>query len=105
MLFRTLVLYGLALSTVAAASAATCPNPPRPSLSPQVPADVCIPDPFTALTINFFDDYSWRAFAAMVWPAEHNRRGVTDSARGIGAAGPRVFETFKGTRKSPPEAG
>jgi hypothetical protein len=89
--FRTLALYGLAL----AATAATCPNPPRPALSPQVPADVCIPDPFTALTINFFDDYSWRAFAAMVWPAQHNRRGAADSTRGIGAVGPRVFETFK----------
>lgn len=91
MLLRIFALCGLAL----AAGAAPCPNPPRPILSPQIPADVCIPDPFTALTINFFDDYSWRAFTAMVWPAARNQRGAADPARTLAATGPRVFETFK----------
>ncbi len=91
MLLRILALYTAAL----AAAAATCPNPPRPLLSPEVPPDVCIPDPFNALTINFFDDYSWRAFSALVWPAAHNQRGAADPARTIGGPGPRVFETFK----------
>ena len=91
MLLRIITFYGLA----SAAMAATCPNPPRLALSPQVPADVCIPDPFNALTINFFDDYSWHAFTAMVWPAARNQRGLADSARTVGAPGPRVFETFK----------
>jgi hypothetical protein len=63
--------------------------------SPQVPADVCIPDPFTDLTIDYFDDYSWRAFVAMVWPAAKGQRGVPDTARSVGAPGPRVFETCK----------
>src|SRR5262245_1076318 len=88
---RLLLILAISLT----ASAATCPNPPRPSVTPQMPEDVCIPNPFTALTINFFDDYAWKAFTAMVWPAEHNRRGVADTARSVAAPGPRVFETFK----------
>jgi hypothetical protein len=92
MVFRIWVLLA---GAVIGAAAATCPNPPRPALSPEVPADVCIPDPFPALTINFFDDYSWRAFAAMVWPAARNQRGVADRRRTPGSGGPRVFETFK----------
>lgn len=60
-----------------------------------MPADVCIPDPFNALTIRFFDDYSWKAFTSMVWPALRGHRGEPDMARNIGAPGPRVFETFK----------
>ena len=82
--------------SAAAAFAGTCPNPPVPSAaSPTLPADVCIPDPFTALTIDFFDDYSWRAFVAMVWPAEKGQRGVADEHLTVGSPGPRVFETFK----------
>jgi hypothetical protein len=73
-----------------------CPNPPVPSISSsQVPDDVCIPAGFGALPIDFFDDYSWRAFIAMVWPAANGQRGKPDTARNVGDAGPRVFETFK----------
>jgi hypothetical protein len=90
-MIRIIILFAAAIAGIAG----TCPNPPRPLLSPQIPEDVCIPDPFTGLTINFFDDYSWRAFTAIVWPAARNKRGVADAARHIGAAGPRVFETFK----------
>ena len=80
----------------AAAWGGTCPNPPvRSVASAAMPADVCIPDPFTALTIDFFDDYSWRAFVAMVWPAAKGRRGVADENATVGGPGPRVFETFK----------
>ena len=80
----------------AAAWAGTCPGLPlKPAASAAAPADVCIPDPFTALTIDFFDDYSWRAFVAMVWPAAKGHRGVADEKRAVGGGGPRVFETFK----------
>ncbi len=75
---------------------ATCPaRPVRSVTSPQIPSDVCIPDPFVNLTIDYFDDYSWRAFVAMVWPAAKGQRGVPDHAKDIVAAGPRVFETYK----------
>jgi len=54
------------LGAVAVLAAQTCPNPPIPSISGTTPpADVCIPRGFTDLTIDFFDDYSWRAFVAL----------------------------------------
>ena len=85
---------GGAVSTVV--WGATCPaRPVRSVTSPQIPSDVCIPDPFVNLTIDYFDDYSWRTFVAMVWPAAKGQRGVPDSAKDVGAAGPRVFETYK----------
>jgi hypothetical protein len=80
----------------AAALAGTCPTVLVPSVvSSAAPGDVCIPDPFTTLTIDFFDDYSWRAFVAMIWPAAKGRRGIADEALAPGAPAPLVFETFK----------
>ena len=59
-----------------------------------MPADVCIPDGFTGVAVDYFDDYSWRAFTSLVWPAASGKRGVAAPSR-IGATGARVFETFK----------
>lgn len=85
-------VFCLALTAVAA----VCPDRPVQSIAASVmPADVCIPDGFTGVPVNYFDDYSWRAFLAMVWPAAPGRRGVADTRRTAGDAGPRVFETFK----------
>ena len=84
------------IAACAAAFAQTCPNPPVASVtSPKMPADVCIPDPFTNLTIAFFDDYSWRSLIAMVWPAAKGKRGVPDASKTVSGPGPRVFETYK----------
>jgi hypothetical protein len=78
------------------AAAGVCPERPERSIaSSALPADVCIPDGFTDPPVIYFDDYSWRSFLAMIWPAAPGRRGVADSAREVGAPGPRVFETFK----------
>ena len=60
-----------------------------------MPADVCIPDGFTDTPVNYFDEYSWRAFLAMVWPAAPGKRGAADTHHSVGDPGPRVFETFK----------
>jgi hypothetical protein len=82
----------------AAYGQAVCPNPPVASITaPEVPVDVCIPSDFpsNALPIQFFDDYSWRAFIAMVWPAANGQRGKPDTAKTVADPGPRVFETFK----------
>ena len=79
-------------------SAATivCPDRPTRSISSSaLPADVCIPDGFKDPPVIYFDDYSWRAFLAMVWPAAPGKRGVADTTRTVGAPGPRVFETMK----------
>jgi hypothetical protein len=80
----------------AAAAGNACPERPVRSISsPAMPTDVCIPDGFTDVPVNYFDDYSWRAFLAMVWPAAPGHRGVADAAKPAGAPGPRVFETLK----------
>src|SRR5580765_4956159 len=84
------------LDTAAAprAARAGCPDKPVPALSATVPVDVCIPDGFTDIALDYFDDFSWRAFTALVWPAAPGQRGMP-SSKGIAEPGPRVFETFK----------
>lgn len=72
-----------------------CPLNPPVTLSPDVPQDVCIPLGFTKNAIKYFDDYSWRSFAALVWPARDGSRGLPDPSQTIGGKGPRVFETYK----------
>jgi len=49
----------------------------------------------TGLATGPFDDYSWRTFVALVWPAAKDRRGVAAARRVEGAGGPSVFETYK----------
>jgi hypothetical protein len=87
----------LSMAGIGAAAAAGngCPDRPVRSISSAMPADVCIPDGFTDVPVNYFDDYSWRAFLAMVWPVAPGHRGVADAGTPVGAAGPRVFETLK----------
>ena len=66
--------------SAARAASNGCPDRPVQSISSRVmPADVCIPDGFTDVPVNYFDDYSWRAFLAMVWPAAPGHRGVADA--------------------------
>lgn len=73
-----------------------CPREPAANVSSsQVPADVCIPANFTDVATDYFDDYSWRAFVALVWPASADRRGTADSAKKLGDGGARTFETYK----------
>ena len=83
-------------AVLAAAGGNSCPDRPvRTISSPAMPSDVCIPDGFTDVPVNYFDDYSWRTFIAMVWPAANGRRGVADTRQTVGGPGPRVFETLK----------
>jgi hypothetical protein len=49
-------------------AAQTCPNPPVAAIAKEIPKDVCIPAGFTDLTIDFFDDFSWRSFIAITQP-------------------------------------
>ena len=84
---------------------APCPSPvpvqiPPPNLAAPaatlVPDDVCIPASFPGNPIAYFDDYSWRAFVALVWPALSGQRGVPDPSLPITTTGkPLVFETYK----------
>jgi hypothetical protein len=72
-----------------------CAARPSPAISPRMPADVCIPQGFTGIAVDYFDDYSWRAFTALVWPAASHERGMPSAAGDIARQGPRVFETYK----------
>jgi len=84
------------LGAFAAAPRQACPARPVPDASShKQPVDTCIPDGFNEVAIDYFDDYSWRLFVAMVWPAAPDKRGVADTAKTLGDAGPRVFETYK----------
>jgi hypothetical protein len=93
--------YGLFLGLLLSLSAselafAQCANPPIVTIAPQPPSDVCIPSGFGGNPIAFFDDFSWRSFIAMVWPALQGTRGAPDTSNSIGpVSGPLVFETFK----------
>ncbi|WP_139793227.1 hypothetical protein [Ensifer aridi] len=76
----------------------TVPTPPKATLSEKVLSDVCIPADFPGNNnpIDFFDDYSWRAFLGLVWPAKSGERGMPDPAAKLSDRGrPLVFETFK----------
>jgi hypothetical protein len=84
---------------------ASCPSPvpvpvPPPNLAAPgatlVPDDVCIPPSFQGNPIAYFDDYSWRAFVALVWPSLNGQRGTPDPTLPITTSGkPLVFETYK----------
>jgi hypothetical protein len=79
-----------------AAPGQACPMDVVQDASSPVPlSDVCIPEGYTDIPIDYFDDFSWREFVAMVWPAANGQRGVADTSKTAGDAGPRVFETFK----------
>lgn len=61
-----------------------------------IPADVCNTASFPGNPIAFFDDYSWRAFIALVWPALGGQRGKPDPNQPLTAVDvPLVFETYK----------
>jgi hypothetical protein len=72
---------------------------PQPTVSYRMLSDVCFIEqfPIGSLPILLFDDFSWRSFIALAWPAKDGQRGVPDSALTLGdAAGrPTVFETLK----------
>lgn len=91
-----LAIYGAALVLAGqSARGQNCVNPPVPTItSSQVPTDVCAGLP-PGNPIQFFDDYSWRTFIAMVWPVAAGQRGQPDNSKNLAATGSRVFETYK----------
>jgi hypothetical protein len=98
------------LSPLTAAAQAPCPSLVPTSIPPPnlgapaatlIPSDVCIPASFGGNPIAFFDDYSWRVFIALVWPALSGQRGAPDPNQPITAANvPLVFETYKAATAS-----
>jgi hypothetical protein len=94
---QSTTLCGMLLAgIIALCSDAVGQAPPPPNISSsQPPDDVKIPENFPGNPIDFFDDFSWRMFVAMVWPATDGQRGAPDADEKVGGPGPRVFETFK----------
>lgn len=97
---KSILLLGMSvviLLQCCASAQNSCPNPPPVVINnPQPPADVCLPaNPPPGVPFQFFDDYSWRAFVALVWPALNGQRGAPDTSKSVGDSGPRVFETYK----------
>jgi hypothetical protein len=57
---------------------------PAPVISFEMPSEVDAPVDPDANQIAVFDDYSWRAFIAINWPAKPGIRGVPDETKKIG---------------------
>jgi hypothetical protein len=85
-----------------------------PPAATRVPDDVCAPA--AGITqLPYFDDYAWRAFIALVWPALSGERGVADPEQMLErvlkdpAAIPNgpdlVFETYKADWETFPVGG
>ena len=90
---------GIFACAVAASSARAEDTVPRalPDRIEDVPSTKV--DPFPA-----FDNFAWRAFIALNWPARADRRGEPDRAKALDDPGPRVWETFKSRWEAfPPE--
>jgi len=69
---------------------------PTPTVSPDAPLDVEIPAGFMGDPVAFFDNYSWRTFVALNWPAATDGRGKPDTGKQFGdAAANVVWGTWK----------
>lgn len=93
--------------TVLIAVALEAADRPMPQVGAAIPADVEIPDDFSGGNpIAFFDDFSWRSFLAINWPAVAGRRGVADTHLELGAAATAVvWETWKADYETTPPEG
>jgi hypothetical protein len=79
-----------------------CPAPTPSISSPNLPTDVILTCP-NGNGINDFDDFSWRSFVALIWPAVQGQRGVPDTTKtNFPVSGPLVFETYKADWESFP---
>jgi hypothetical protein len=93
----------LVLCSTAWGAAPPCPAPTPSISSPTLPTDVSSQVLQCANGINFFDDFSWRSFVALIWPAANGQRGVPDTAQtNFPANVPLVFATYKADWESFP---
>jgi hypothetical protein len=72
---------------------------PNPAIGFEMPREVDAPVDSDLNEIAVFDDYSWRAFIALNWPAKPGLRGVPDGTKRIGDLsdfdGKVVWQTWK----------
>ncbi len=76
-------------------AAPACPARPTPAISSQAPADVCIPDGFHRHRRRLLRRLFLAGLRGARLAGGPGHRGVPASTKGIAAAGPRVFETYK----------
>src|ERR1700738_1950908 len=74
---------GLLLLSVLLVSGEDLPHP-TPVIGCVMPSEVDAPVDPDVNAIAAFDDYSWRAFIALNWPAKMGVRGVPDELKKIG---------------------
>jgi hypothetical protein len=87
---------GLFPAVCSTAWGAPCPAPTPSIASPILPTDVSDQVLTCDNGINFFDDFSWRSFVALIWPAAQGQRGVPDPVQtNFPVSGPLVFGTYK----------
>ena len=92
-----------AAAALTAALALAAPSTVRASDAP-----IVAPDRLADAAANSREalaDFAWRAFLALNWPAAAGERGEPDRGATPGAAGPRVWETFKSDFELFPIAG
>src|SRR5947209_3082489 len=83
-----------------------CPAPAPSISSSTLPTDVSNQVQQCDNGINFFDDFSWRSFVALIWPAANGQRGVPDTgSTNFPVDRPLVFETYKADWESFPPPG
>lgn len=72
---------------------------PRPAVrvEPDPPADADVAERAAGKQhVAAFDDFAWRVFLALAWPAQEGARGVPDRSRPLGdGASPVVWDTWK----------
>ena len=110
---------GLVAGLITTGFAAAQPMP-APSVGSTIPTEVHIDggclDPNKSVeqgkAIACFDDFSWRSFIAMNWPAIVGQRGTADTAKSFGdVTVPTVWDTWKAdyevfqNRETPPPTG
>src|SRR5260370_34941081 len=71
------------------ASATMPQGGPQPTVSYRMLSDVCFIEQFPAssLPILLYDDFSWRSFIALAWPAKDGQSGVLDGGLALASAG------------------
>jgi hypothetical protein len=95
-LFGKMLLACIGIAAACIAQPATA-QVPAPAVSPDALPDVP-PTPAGENPFPFFDNYSWRSFIALNWPAMSgaDNRGLPDRSKAFGdTSGPRVWGTWK----------
>jgi hypothetical protein len=83
------------------------PEPPKELVSiADAPTSIGFPDQGSEEANRpYFDDFSWRIFVALNWPAKDMGRGIPDKTKPFKDAdsGPRVWETWKASYEIVPD--